>query len=413
VRVGSSAWVIFTEELRGHLRSRWYMLFTALVVVLMLLAMVLVPSFTKGAGASSEGRSLQRIGFMDESGLFADLQADKGPMAYVSSDAGLQAVAQGKIDTFYVVPADYLKTGQVLQYADFPGRFPTNPKDEGAFRSLLAHGLVATLADSSVAERVLAPAAYENFRVDVRGVASGLDPMAEEIGGLLVPMLFAILLGVGLTVGFGYMLQSLAEEKESRLVEVVVTSASPLAIIGGKLVALSAAGLLQAGVWVLTAAFTLPVTLSAVQGASGFAISAGIWLTIVLCFIAGYLLTATLAIFVAAVAPSAREAGQMGGWIPVLSFAPFWVSAALMTQPDGLAGELVSYIPLVAPTGLLLRVAAGGHIAAWQVAASLGGVVLLSLVVMWAAARVFRAAILIRGQSFKLRNLWTALREAH
>ena len=50
-------------------------------------------------------------------------------------------------------------------------------------------------------------------------------------------MLFAILLGVGLAVGFGYMLQSLAEEKESRLVEVVVTSASPLAIIGGKLLA--------------------------------------------------------------------------------------------------------------------------------------------------------------------------------
>jgi ABC-2 type transport system permease protein len=410
----SSAWVIFTEELRVHLRSRWYIVFTALVVVLLLVAMLLVPALTDGEGTSgaATGQDLRRIGFLDESGLFGDLQGANGPVAFASVATGLKAVAAGDIDFLYAIPADYLQSGKVEQYGEFQGRFPTNPGGEASFRAVLVHGLVAGRVDPAVASRVLAPAQFENFRVQEDGTAAELTPMVEEIGGLLVPMLFAILLGVGLAVGFGYMMQSVAEEKESRLVEVVVTSASPFSIMGGKLLALVVAGLVQAAVWIITAALTIPVMLAKIPGAGELSISAGMWVTIIVCFTTGYLLTTTLAIFVGAVAPSSREAGRMGGWIPVLNFAPFWLSGLLMLRPDGLAGELVSYVPLVAPTGVLLRISAGGNMAPWQIAVALVGVVVLSLVMLWISARVFRAAILMRGQNFTGHNLWVALRKA-
>jgi hypothetical protein len=61
---------------------------------------------------------------------------------------------------------------------------------------------------------------------------------------------------------------------------------------------------------------------------------------------------------------------------------------------------------------VLLRVSAGGDIAGWQIAAALAGVAALSLIVLWISARVFRAAILMRGQNFTRRNLWAALRDA-
>jgi ABC-2 type transport system permease protein len=412
----ASAWVIFSEELRVHLRSRWYVIFTVLVVLLLILAMLLVPALQDGEeapGAPSSEEDFSWLGFLDESGLFGDLQWDKGPVAYSSPAAGLQAVAAGKIDSFYVIPADYLESGKVEQYAQFQGRFPSNPRGEATFRSLLVHGLIAERLDPSVTTRILAPAEYENFRVEDDGTLGELTPLAQEVGGLLVPMLFAALLGTGLAVGFSYMMQSVAEEKESRLVEVVVTSASPLSIMGGKLLALVTVGLIQAAVWVIVAALTVPVMLSGVTGGADLSISGGLWATIMVCFIVGYLLTATLAIFVAAVAPSTREAGRLGGWIPVLGFAPFWFSGLLMMSPDGLAGELLSYIPLFAPTGVLLRVSAGGDMAAWQITAALAGVAVLSLIVLWISARVFRAAILMRGQSFTRHNLWAALRDAY
>jgi len=234
------------------------MVFTALVVLLLLIAMLLVPALTGGDGTAgaAAGQDFRRIGFLDESGLFGDLEGANGPAAFDSVTTGLKAVAAGEIDSLYVIPADYLQSGKVEQYGEFQGRFPTNPDGEASFRAVLVHGLVAGRVDPAVATRVLAPAQFENFRVQEDGTAAELTPMVEEIGGLLVPMLFAILLGVGLAVGFGYMMQSVAEEKESRLVEVVVTSASPFSIMGGKLLALVVAGLLQAAVWIITAALT-------------------------------------------------------------------------------------------------------------------------------------------------------------
>jgi ABC-2 type transport system permease protein len=220
------------------------------------------------------------------------------------------------------------------------------------------------------------------------------------------------LLGMGLAVGFAYMVQSVSEEKESRLVEVVVTSASPLSIMGGKLLALGVIGLTQAAVWIIAAALTVPVMFDRIPGAGEFTISAGLWATIIGCFITGYFLTTTLAIFVGAVAPSSREAGRLGGWIPVLGFVPFWFSGLLMIHPDGLAARVLSYIPFVASTGLLVRISAGGEMAGWQIAAALAGVAATSAVVLWVSTRVFRAAIFMRGQNFTRHNLWVALRKA-
>ncbi len=408
-----STWVIFAEELRLHVRSRWYAIFTAAVVVLLVVAMFLVPVFLgdgSDKGQAGAVADLGRIGFNDESGLFGDLQGATGPRAYASLEAGLYAVAAGEIDAFYVIPKDYLQTGRVEQYAQFEGRIPTDPGSENVFRGLLVRALLGDRLDPSVTIRVLTPADYENFRVGEDGGLSELTPSAEEVGGILVPLMFAALLGTGLAVGFSYMMQSVAEEKESRLVEVVVTSASPLSIMGGKLLALLTAGLAQAAVWVATAAITIPVMLSGLTGGEDYTISGGLWAVIIGCFIAGYLLTANLAIFVAAIAPSAREAGRLGGWIPVLAFAPFWFTGLLMAQPNGLVAELFTYIPLFAPTGILLRISAGGDLGAWQIALALAGTVVTSLLVLWVSGKVFRAAILMRGQTFTRSNIWAAMR---
>jgi ABC-2 type transport system permease protein len=97
--------------------------------------------------------------------------------------------------------------------------------------------------------------------------------------------------------------------------------------------------------------------------------------------------------------------------IPVLGFAPFWFFGLLITQPDGLVSRILSYFPLVAPTGLLIRSGVGGQMAAWQVVAAFAGVAATAAVILWLAARVFRAAILMRGQNLTGHNLWVALRD--
>jgi ABC-2 type transport system permease protein len=269
---------------------------------------------------------------------------------------------------------------------------------------------VAGNVEPAVATRILAPASFERIRVESGGAVSELTPTAADVGGLLVPMLFAGLLAFGLTVGSAYMVQSVSAEKESRLIEVIITSASPLSIMTGKLLALVVVGLVQAAVWIVAAALTVPRIFESVAGPGAFTVSAGLWLTIILCFVAGYFVTTTTAILLSAVAPSTRDASRVGGWVPLLSFVPFWFMALVLSQPDGLGARLFFYIPFIAPTGVLMRIAAGSEVAAWQIAVALVGVVVMAAVLLWVAARIFRAAILMRGQGISRHNLWMALR---
>jgi ABC-2 type transport system permease protein len=406
------AWVVFSEELRGHLRSRWYVFFTLAVVLILVIAMLVTPLFQDGGGPSGPPaqEDLKRVGFIDDSGSFSAVEGESGPVRYDTRSQGLEAITRGEIDSLYVITADYLSSGRVEQYAKFEGRFPSDPRGEQAFRVLLVQGLIEGRVDPDVATRVLAPADFESFRVGDDGSVAELEATAVAVGGLLVPMLFAGLLALGLTVGSGYMVQNVSGEKESRLVEVVITSASPLSVMAGKLLALASIGLIQAAVWIITAAFTIPAIFDRIPGAGEFTVSAGLWLTIIACFVTGYLLTTTAAILVGAVAPSNREASRLGGWIPLLSFVPFWLASLVLTQPDGMASRILSYVPFVAPTGVLVRISGGGDMGAWQIATALGGVLVTAVVLLWVAARVFRAAILMRGQSLTPHNLWVALR---
>jgi ABC-2 type transport system permease protein len=313
VRAGADTWIIFSEELRAHLRSRWYLFFTAAVVVLLIIAMLVIPLFQGKGGPTPSGEDLRRIGYVDSSGTFPSLGGKTGPVKFVSKTEGVQAVAAGKIESLYVISADYLQSGRVEQYAQFEGRFPSSPAGEAAFRTLLVQALIAGKVNAAVTARVLDPTRLESFRVNSDASVEEPTPAAEAAGALIVPTLFSALLGMGLAVGFGYMVQSVSEEKESRLVEVIVTSTSPFSIVTGRLLALLVIGLAQAAVWIIAAALTMPRIFNSFASGTRFTVTAGSWGMIIAAFVTGYLLTTALSIFVGAVAPSSREAGRLGG----------------------------------------------------------------------------------------------------
>ncbi len=400
--------IIFAEEWHRLVRTKWYLISTLAVVVILVVAGIVVPPLVADDDGAAEDQDLTRIGYVNEGGV----GLAGAVRSFNDVGQGLEAVTRGDIDWLYVVPADYMETGRVAQYGEFEGRFPSNPQGEAVFRSLLAAGLLSGRVDPEVEARVLAPAEYESYRVAEDGSVFELTPPAEAVGQFMVPLMFAALLGLGLAAGVGTMVQSVSEEKESRLVEVVITSASPIAVMAGKLLALVAIGLAQAAVWIIATAVTVPSMFSRIPMLGEFSVSADMWLTIAGSFVTGYFLVTALALLVAAIAPSVREASGMGSWVSLVAFVPLWFSGFLMSQPDGTVSRLLTYIPFTAPTGILVRLSAGGEVARWEIGASLAGVVVMGVIVLWIATRVFRMAILMRGQSFTRRNLWGALRNA-
>lgn len=213
-------------------------------------------------------------------------------------------------------------------------------------------------------------------------------------------------------MGVVNMVTSISEEKENRLAELVITSASPFSIMMGKLLALGAIGFTQAAVWMVVGGFTVPAMFDQIPNASALTIPAGLAVTILACFITGYFMAATMAILVGATANSTRSASQTASLIANVGFVPIWLSGLLINQPDGLITRLLSYIPFTAPTGILMRISAGGDVTGAEIAAGLVCVVATGLLFLWIAGRIFRGAMLMQGQSLTLTNLWVALRNA-
>jgi len=413
------------------------------IALLMVAAVWVVPLIQEAIASDAppsptDGEAnLGQIGFVDHSGVFLGLERQDGPHRYGTLAEGLEAYERGEISSLYMVAEDYLESGKVDQYAEFKGLWGGNWDDEGAFRSLLYQELHAQQlsqlspdllaqqqrVEELVAEqlsqlspdllaRVAEPAVFKNFRVADDGMVSEVEPLAQAVGELIVPAVFALLLMFGVIAGVGNMVTSISEDKENRLAELVITSASPFSIMAGKLLALGAIGLIQSAVWVVVAVFTVPAMFDQIPDLSGLAIPASLAVTILVCFITGYFLAATIAILVGAVTNSSRDASRMAPAISMVGFVPIWLMGLLINQPDGLITRLLSYIPFTAPSGILMRISAGGEMTGAEIAAALGGVVATGLLFLWVAGRVFRGAMLMQGQSLTPAHLWTALRNA-
>lgn len=125
-----------------------------------------------------------------------------------------------------------------------------------------------------------------------------------------------------------------------------------------------------------------------------------------------YFLFSILALFIAATVSSVAEGQRQIGLLAVLVGLPVWLTGLIIHQPDGAIAQSLAYFPFTAPTMLMVRLGGGSDMSAGEITAALVIVAVTGLVLLWIAARIFRASILLSGQRITPRNVWTALRYA-
>ena len=180
-----------------------------------------------------------------------------------------------------------------------------------------------------------------------------------EIGELLIPILFGVLLVIAVVTGSSTILSSVAEEKETRMIEMLVTSAAPLSIMSGKLLALGLAGLIQIAVWVIAGAFALPAIFDRIPSGGELTITPDLMALVVVTFIVGYLLFAALALFMAALVPSTQDSQRQMSLLGILPFVPYWLVGLFINVPDTVIIQVLTYFPFTAPTMIMLRLGLG------------------------------------------------------
>lgn len=235
-----------------------------------------------------------------------------------------------------------------------------------------------------------------------------LDPQTEfDEGRFLVANIGAVLILIGI-FSFGFtVLTGVVEEKQSRVVEVVLSTVRARDLLMGKVLGIGILGLAQLVVFVIAAlgaaSFTGGVTLpSTTPGAIAL---------LALWFVLGYALYSTALGFLGALASRMEEASNASTPVTMIAMVSYFVAIfAVMGDPSGLVATVATYLPPAAPFVVPLR-AAFDAIGPIEIAIS----VVITVIAIWVlfniGARVYAGAVLQTAGRMKLRDAWRSAGE--
>lgn len=242
--------------------------------------------------------------------------------------------------------------------------------------------------------RLLAPIPVSNV---VIGTVAGGNPDDRAAAALMTVALLTAIVVYGNLV-----LTGVAEEKASRVVEVLLTRIPARALLAGKVVGIGLLGLFQFAITALAALLaTIPtgsVDLPAVTG--------GVLAWVVVWFILGFALYAMLYGALGSLASRTEDAQNVAGPLSYVLLAGYWACLfAVGENPDGIWSRTLSLFPATAPLAMPGRIALGAT-SWWEPALAVAITVATIAVLVGLAGRVYSNAILHTGPTLKLREAW-------
>lgn len=404
---------VFCEEFRRATHRIWYQVVTLAVPVILLVLLIVVPLVRSPISDDKEDRiEAGRIGVIDLSGeLLTEEAMEPGYHIFPEREAGVAALLANEITSLFLISEDYLGTGRVqwLHTGSSVSAVISSEEDTRQIQSWLRAALVEDALRPEVKVRFLSPAWFESIVVEEGGSTKEGGKKVELIS---VSYILSILLMIAVMSGSGYLLQSVSEEKESRMIEVVLTSVSPLGLMAGKVLALGLVGLLQVTIWAVSMVFIGPRIMENFPNLGQLTVNPVLLVWVAAFFLAGYFVFAATNAGIGAATTSYRQGSQVSMLLLMPAIlVPMWLFMFIAGNPDGLLARILSFIPFTAAITMMLRIGAMDvplvEIITSLIVTLLGGIVLL-----WGSARVFRAGLLMYGQRMSVRRVLGALREA-
>jgi ABC-2 type transport system permease protein len=399
-------WLVARMTYRRRIRSGTFLILTFGIPLLMVIAGA-IPLIREG------GDSLPAIGYVDRTGRLSPVEhvsvedAELNLTAYADVEAARAGVEREEVTGYLLVPEGY-----------FEGAVPVFYGEEEPSLTL-EDGLTAFLRRAMLPQADVARLARLTDPVNLIYIASTSGNQVSEGIGLVIrfgtPALLAIVFVLTVFTGASQMGSAVVQEKDQRAMEMVITSLSPLELVSGKVLGMTLLSLTQVGIWGLGAGMAAGLALSGWSDAQSLSIPwSGLGRALawaVLLGTPGYFLYATLASGLGIIAGDQQQARQLAGMLGFLGMSPIYMMGMLVEAIDGPLAVGLTLFPLTAPMIALFRMALT-DVPLWQLATSLGLLVLSLTGSVWLVARIFRAAMLMYGQSLDPRQVLRALREA-
>lgn len=342
------------------------------------------------------------VGFVDESGLFAAPSDDSGfkgyVVAYQDASDGEAALKAEEISTLYIIAPDYLESGKVtalIPHVSF------SALEQDLMEAYLAQSLAGDV-DPLVAYRLRTSVTrVDEQKLDKDGNRQQGDNLNVNF---LVVYVYAMVLMLTIFMSSGYLMQSVVEEKESKAIEIVLTSVKPFPLLLGKTVAMGLTGLIQVAIWAVAAYALFNIAASNVVDLSGATIEPATMLIAVVYFFLGFGVVGGVFAAMGTIVGNTRDGSQLVGWVVFPFISPLFFVTAFANSPDGTLARVMSLIPFTSPLAMLMR-SSVSSVPLWELVLSIGLTSLLMIASIWMAGRVFRVQSLLRGSAIKWREL--------
>jgi ABC-2 type transport system permease protein len=394
----NKTYLIFKHEFLHTIKRVSFIIMTLIVPLLALLG---IGIFELAATLSEPPeKEITAIGYVDEVGIFNDqtVQGSIKLVPFAAKGDATQALVRKDVMQYIIIPPDYTSSGTIQLYT-LEKEFITSPITTAMIKRFLSVNLIKDKVTPDMVSLIVSPLNLEVTRLNKEGDAAlEQSNIGSNIGNVIIPGVFSLLLGFALMFGATSLISSLGEEKESRLIEVLFSSVSVRQLLISKVLALGTAGLLQVLVWLISAPLLLRLASSSFGGfMSEIQIPVYFLVLGIIYFILGYLLFAVLSIGIGAISSNAREGGQLSLFYTLASFVPLWFSSLLLAFPNSSIWVALTIFPVTAPVQTMLRLGVS-DIPLWQIMTSIGVLVLSIIVGLFLSIKIFRMHMLMYGK---------------
>jgi ABC-2 type transport system permease protein len=408
----STIGVIFSAEFMRRIKSRAFLAGT-LIGAASILLIAILPSILGGAMSSSS----KKIVLVGDPALTATaktlLQRDFEITATLTkldrppTPAFLDA--HGKASAVALLSRPVGDGLKVVAYA----------RDPSAFRESFGKDLAplqVALATGVPVERV---AAHLNVSVDVHDVSGRFADVSSADAAKGVAYLFIMMLYLSILLNAQSIMTSVAEEKTSRIAELLVSTLDPARLLAAKILAAAATGFIQLAVWVAAGAvsgriaarmFPQPDGASSSATMLGsFDVSTGEMVAFLAFFIVGFAQYGVLYAAAASLINRTEDLGSVAGPLVVPVVLGIILAQVALQFPNSPNMVICSLIPLISPFVMFTRVAVS-DVPAWQLVLSLAINVGSAVLLAWLSGKIYRVGMLLYGRAPSLKQVVATLR---
>jgi ABC-2 type transport system permease protein len=403
--------LVLKTELINVITRRSFLITLILLPVIGGIILTAISAFQKSSGADPTDlldelmgpkTEISLEGFVDRSGLVKSVPPgyENQLAEYTTEEAARNALEDGTITAYYIIEPDFMETGKVVyvrpDFNPLGATVETSPVE-----ALMAYAL--TDEDIQLSYRVQDPVNVTKVNLAPEEERDAENPLTFFLPYIVTFLFYTVILSASTL-----MLNSVTNEKENRVLEILMTSVKPIELLTGKIIALGITGLLQTVVWMGSGYVMLLFSNKRFALGDAFNLPPSVLVWGILFFLLGYAVYASLMAGVGALVPNVREASQLTTVVIMPMIVPLMFISVMINAPNSPLAVFLSIFPLTAPVSMMTRMAATS-VPLWQ--SGLAAVLLAATawLLVQATAKLFRAQTLLTGQGVNVVGFLKAL----